>query len=399
VIGGADAPGLEWAFAQCPEFGREIRAFVPAFSHRIVWKTRPKSTDEVCALAVETSAIFEAQVETAIRADRRVDWSALMVHFHNLDGLQHRLWPELELDTTFPLRREWVEPTIRMIRALDSAVGRLLELAAHRGAAVIAVSDHGFGPCRELVNVNGLLCRAGLQRKLSYGTRFRYRLSRLADRLRRWSARREGAGRRSHRSIEGQVGCDWKRTVAFAPFGQLSGCIFVTEEVQGESRERVLAEVIGTLREARHPETDELLFEDAFSIADRYGLDPRREGLPDVMAASSDGYQAQAKWSPFCDRLLKPDPDLPGTHYMDGILAIDAAGIAPRSDLRAELVDVAPTTMALMGLPVPARMRGRVVREACSNDCAVDTGRRRLGRFDAAEAAPSPAVLRYAPGA
>jgi predicted AlkP superfamily phosphohydrolase/phosphomutase len=173
----------------------------------------------------------------------------------------------------------------------------------------------------------------------------------------------------------------------------------LTEEVQGESRERVLAEVIGTLREARHPETDELLFEDAFSIADRYGLDPRREGLPDVMAASSDGYQAQAKWSPFCDRLLKPDPDLPGTHYMDGILAIDAAGIAPRSDLRAELVDVAPTTMALMGLPVPARMRGRVVREACSNDCAVDTGRRRLGRFDAAEAAPSPAVLRYAPGA
>src|SRR5205814_361942 len=114
----------------------------------------------------------------------------------------------------------------------DDAAGRLLELASRRDAAVIALSDHGFGPCRALVNVNGLLRRAGLQRGLPYGTRFRYRAYRLADRLRRWRTRREqgDTGRRQPRSIDGQVGCDWRRTVAFAPFGQLSGCVFLNPD-------------------------------------------------------------------------------------------------------------------------------------------------------------------------
>ena len=53
-------------------------------------------------------------------------------------------------------------------------------------------------------------------------------------------------------------------------------------------------------------------------------IDPAAEGLPHVLALSSDGYQAQAKWSPFHGGLLRPDPDLPATHYMDGIVAIDA---------------------------------------------------------------------------
>ena len=95
--------------------------------------------------------------------------------------------------------------------------GVLLELASQRDAAVIALSDHGFGPCRALVNVNGLLQRAGLQRKLTSGTRFRYRINRLSDRLRGWKARRAGdGGRRQPRSIDGEVGCDWRRTTAFA---------------------------------------------------------------------------------------------------------------------------------------------------------------------------------------
>ena len=100
IVAGSDAPGPEWVFAQCPEFGLEIRAEVPDYSHKIIWKRRPKSTDEVVALARRNRAGFRAQAEAAERADARTDWSALMVHFHNLDGLQHRLWPDLHVDET-----------------------------------------------------------------------------------------------------------------------------------------------------------------------------------------------------------------------------------------------------------------------------------------------------------
>jgi predicted AlkP superfamily phosphohydrolase/phosphomutase len=379
VVAGSDAPGLEWAFAQCPEFGDEVRAQLPDYTHKIVWKSRPRRLADLRALAAKNRAAFRAQAEAAERADARTDWTALMVHFHNLDGLLHRLWPYLDVDQTRADRPDWRAEVVSCLRALDEAAGRLMELACRRDAAIIAVSDHGFGPCRALVNVNGLLRGAGLQRGLAYGTRFRYRASRLRDRFRRWRTRHEpgGSGRRLPRSIDGEVGCDWSRTLAFAPFGQLSGCIYVNRDIAaGAAADRVAREAIDVCLAARDPASGAPLFADAFSVADRYGIDPVAEGLPDVLAPSADGYQAQAKWSPFHNGLLRPDPNLPATHWRDGIVAIDAPDIRPGDGVRADLHDLAPTTLALLGLPVPDGMEGRVLHEAFESPLAVRYGAR-----------------------
>jgi len=376
VVAGADAPGLEWAFAQCPGFGREVRAEVPDFTHKIVWKNRPRTLDELTERATRTRAIFRAQAEAAERADARTDWSALMVHFHNLDSLQHRLWPYLDVDGTGVRAKGWNEQADACVRSLDESVGRLLDLASRRDAAIVAVSDHGFGPCKALVNVNGLLQSAGLQRGMLYGTRFRYRGQRLGDRFHRWLTRRApgGAGRRLPRSVEGSLGCDWKRTLAFAPFGQLSGCIYLNPATVSDAgaADRVISEVIAVCRDARDPETGDPLFRDAFSTAERYGLDPTERGMPDVLALSADGYQAQAKWRVTVrNELLRPDPNLPATHWVDGVIAVDAPGCRPGGHLRADLHDVAPTALALLGLPVPETMDGRVLHEAFTSPLEV----------------------------
>jgi predicted AlkP superfamily phosphohydrolase/phosphomutase len=304
-----------------------------------------------------------------------------MVHFHNLDSLQHRLWPYLDVDETGIREPGWNEEVGRCLDVLDESVGRLMELASRRDAAVIAVSDHGFGPCKALVNVNGLLREAGLQRGLMYGTRFRYRAERLGDRFHRWLTRTApgGPGRRLPRSMDGQVGCDWKRTVAFAPFGQLSGCIFLTPEVNANAAraERTRAEIIDVFRNARDPETGDRLFSDVFDTADRYDVDPRAEGLPEVFALSADGYQAQAKWGVTVrNQRLKPDPNLPGTHWMDGIVAIHAPDVRAGGHLRANLEDIAPTALAMLGIRVPETMEGRVLHEAFENPLPVRYGAR-----------------------
>jgi predicted AlkP superfamily phosphohydrolase/phosphomutase len=381
VVAGSDAPGLDWAFAQCPGFGREVMAEVPGFTHKIVWKSRPRTVEALREQAARNRATFRAQVEAAERADARTDWSALMVHFHNLDSLQHRLWPYLGVDGAGTRDRVWNAAAQSCVRVLDECVGRLLDLAARRDAAVVAVSDHGFGPCKALVNVNGLLRAAGLQRGLMYGTRFRYRAQRLGDRLHRWLTRRApgGGGRRLPRSVDGQVGCDWKRTLAFAPFGQLSGCIFLNPETtaRASTAARALGEVIGLCRSARDPETGAPLFRDVFSTAERFGLDPSERGLPDILALSADGYQAQAKWRvTLRNELLRPDPDLPATHWRDGIVAIDAPGVLPGDRLSADLHDVAPTTLAMLGLEIPETMTGRVLHEAFDHPLSVRYGTR-----------------------
>lgn len=371
VVAGTDAPDPEWAFMQCPSFGQKVREQVQGYPHKIIWKSRPRRLEDLLRLSARNRRAFHALADAAMLADQETDWTALMVHFHDLDSLQHRLWPYLEVDETGVSEAGWNEPVVSCLKALDEAVGRLLELASSRDAAVMAVSDHGFGPCRALVDVNGMLREAGLQKGLAYGTRFSYRFHRLADRLKRWRSRREhqhqqAAASRSPRSIEGQVGCDWSRTVAFAPFGQLSGCIFLNPGVVATATQgdQAIAEIMGLFRESRHPETGELLFADVFNVADRYGLDPEREGLPEVLALSADGFQAQAKWSPFNHAGVCPDANLPATHYKEGVLSIFAPEVKPGDRLSADLQDVAPTTLALLGLSVPQHMEGRVIQEA-----------------------------------
>ena len=361
VVAGADAPGRASAFAQCPDFGDELAAEVPAYTHKLLWKTRPRTLEALKAEVDRTIDAFHAQAEAAIRAEGRVGWSALMVHFHNLDGMQHRLWPYLDLDETAAHQPAWTAQVARAFRALDDAAGRLLELADRRGAAVIAASDHGFGPCKALVDVNGLLRKAGLQRGLAYGTRFRYRLNRIADRLRRHQSRLDGERPRTPRSLAGLVGCDWRRTAAFAPYGQLCAHVYLNEHVAGVG---VIDEVVGVLRSARDPSTGDALFADAFAVADRFGLDPAERGLPAVMAPSADGYQAQAKWDRAHRSPLAADWDLPATHRMAGVLALDAPGVRAGASLDTELHDVAPTALAILGLEAPAAMEGTAISEA-----------------------------------
>ncbi len=180
------------------------------------------------------------------------------------------------------------------------------------------------------------------------------------------------------RSIDGQVGCDWKKTTAFAPFGQLSGCVFLRPDIaeHASTADRTIAEVVDLLRSARDPETGDLLFADAFSVADRYDLDPSSAGLPEILAPSADGYQAQAKWSPLSSRLLAPDPNLPATHRMAGVVAIDAPDIRPGSHLNADLHDLAPTALAMLGVRIPESMEGRVLHEAFENPLIVKYGAR-----------------------
>lgn len=362
VVSGAESPDRASAFRQCPDFGRELARHVPDYTPKNIWKSRPRTLDELRALAARTRAIFLAQAAAAERADAQVDWSALLVHFHLLDGLQHRVWPEIGLDPGSPPDPLWAAEVAGCYRALDEAVGRLLELAARRDAAIVAVSDHGFGPCRALVSVNGLLERGGYQRRLKYGTRYRYRYHRLRHRYARWRLRNQPeAAAALPRPVEGEVGCDWSRTIAYAPFGQLAAFVFLQPDRR--PRPDLAVEVAAYLADRRDPETGAPLFADAFPVAARYGIDPADHGLPDVLAPSADGYQAQAKWSPFDDRWFAPDPDLPATHAMEGIVAIDAPGLPPGDGLRAELPDIAPTTLGLLGLEAPEYMEGRCLLE------------------------------------
>ena len=63
--------------------------------------------------------------------------------------------------------------------------------------------------------------------------------------------------------------------------------------------------------------------------------------------------------------MVAPDPIYSGSHRMDGVLIAGGSDIAKKEENlnSASLIDLAPTILHLLDLPVPTSIDGRVVTE------------------------------------
>jgi predicted AlkP superfamily phosphohydrolase/phosphomutase len=377
VVSGMDAPHLDAALSGSPEFARILRAEAPGYSLRYFWKQAPRSLEELTENARLTCESFRGRAEGGLVADRFVsDWSVLMVQFQNLDPFQHRVWNYLNVDATGIDRPDWNAAARSVIKGLDDAVGMLLELADRRGARVLVASDHGFGPCLGRVHVNRILIDAGIARLPGLAGVVARRARQAADHLRLWAAKRHDPTARSSSfdlSVTAQFPFDWKRTLAFAPHQDTAAMVYLNAEgrrpgapltnprLVDEARERTVA----ALREAAHPKTGARLFPQVVETAAAYGIDPIREGYPDLIALPDENYWVRTKLAPG-GHWVEPDGNLPGTHRPEGILAITHEALPLGRTLAADLRDVAPTVLSLFGLPIPEHVEGRPL-VACSN--------------------------------
>ena len=123
------------------------------------------------------------------------------------------------------------------------------------------------------------------------------------------------------------------------------------------------------LGDARHPETGKPLFPHIIPTAEAYQIDPAREGYPDLIAMPDEPYWVRTRLTPR-GSWVEPDPNLPGTHRPQGIVALSGAGLTPGRTLSARLVDATPTILSLLGLPIPGHIEGRPIaggREAAES--------------------------------
>ncbi|CAN5916835.1 alkaline phosphatase family protein [soil metagenome] len=366
IVSGMDAPHLDAALSGYPEFAERLRAEVPRYDLKYQWKRVPESLDEFTENARQTVEGFLGRAEGGLLADRLVpDWSALMVQFQNLDPFQHRAWRYLNVDETGIDNPPWNEQAGAVLRGLDQAIGWLCELAEKRGAAVLAVSDHGFGPCLGRLHVNRILIDAGLASVPGLFGRVQRRATQGADRLRLWDAKRHDRGARSASfaaSVRAQYPFDWKRTAAFAPHQDTAAMVYLNRSSGPLTTARQVDDAckaaVQALAGASHPETGRPLFPMVFSTAEAYGIDPADQGYPDLIALPDDPYWVRTKLSPGAG-WVEADAALPGTHRLDGIYTLSAPGVAPGAGARAELRDVSPTVLALLGLAIPEPMRGQ----------------------------------------
>ena len=370
VVSGMDAPHLEAALSGAPDgFAEALRQEAPRYSLKYQWKRVPETLEELKANALATTEGFLGRAEGALLADRMAtDWSALLVQFQNLDPFQHRAWRYLNVDETGIEDPSWNAAAEEVLRGLDRAIGMLCELADRRGAAILCVSDHGFGPCLGRVHVNRILLDHGLIKLPGVSGRLRRRANQAVDRLRLWGDKRrdpKARGASFHASITASFPFDWSRTVAFAPHQDCGAMVYIPRNgtdggpLPSNARqvEEVRQQTMGILAAANHPETGEPLFPKVIDLGADYDLDPAELGYPDVIALPDRRYWVRTKLT--ADRSwVAADPSLPGTHRPEGIVTLSAPGFGPEVSLDAALRDVTPSVLSMLGEPIPEHIRG-----------------------------------------
>lgn len=365
IVAGFDSPSVASAFTKPPELRDRILARLPAYSLVAVADPSDPSLERDA-----TFAAFVADVErgldqrTAIARDLLAEggWDVFMVHYQDVDALQHAAWRFMGDGSARAARLR------ALYRRLDGCLEELLR-AAPADALVFVVSDHGFGNHTGRLFPNALLRR---WRYLDWHGRHRTRLRRfVARRLGRRATRTDtpwDVQVREH-GFARALPLVWRRTRAYVAVAEICALLYLN--LRGREPEGIVApgaeaeQLVDELRErlagARDPRDGAPVFARIARGADVYP-DDRHGRRPELVLVPRPGYTIYRELRP---RLwIDHHRLMAGTHRDDGILVASGDGVrASRLSEPASIVDVMPTVLAAAGVPIPDDVDGRVLAE------------------------------------
>ncbi len=266
-------------------------------------------------------------------------------------------------------------------RLVDAQIERLLEYADDN-TTVLLVSDHGFGEHRGFVNINVLLSQLGLLRMqgaagLIHGPVVRP-VRTPAQTWLRHTIRRLLPPRAANRIRSALHQVDWERTraVAYAPNPKIRLNLRGRDPL-GIVSENQVPELEATITEAllgiKDPQTGQAVVQALHRGSELYP-GARADEAPDLVVEIRDfAYQnvdifqiraTQPHTAEAARRIRQRRHDNAGTHRLHGILIAAGAGTAAGGRrAEADLCDITPTALTLLGLPVPRLMDGRPLVE------------------------------------
>lgn len=369
-----------------PELLKEVE---DKFGEYLLYHKQVYTKDNVANVLAELEEHTAYRQRVAEYLLKRDPWDFAMVYFEGTDRLQHELWHII--DPSSPMydaqeAAQYGERTRNYYRVLDEDVRKLAELAQAQDpdTAVILMSDHGFGAIHKFVNFNIWLLKEGfLQLKQDIPTQIKralfdlgftpslgYRLSmhfgfanlRLSqgitnrNQILDWVRR----GFLSFRNV------DWARTRAFSSgnYGQIFVNLKGREpygSVASSDFTSVCKEITARLGELKDPATGENVVARIFAPQEIF-WGPFADDAPDIAFLLAENYKALGTLEFASNKVIEPAFGNSGDHRMDGFVGMIGREIKPGTIIEnATIMDVAPTILYLMGLPIPSDLDGQVL--------------------------------------
>ncbi len=405
MISGMDAPGIDSNFTYPTTLSGELKRIIGDYSLEAgLWSYINKG--EINLAIEKQHETIDKRFEVTKYLMNNYPWDLFVSVFTATDRVQHAFWkymdprhPSYKLEEA----KKYGDAILNVYRKMDHIVGYLLDHLSE-DTVLFIMSDHGAGLCsNKTLYLNNWLCKEGLLEYKDFrpqqGSGNSQRLKRLLytkllGGLPRdfWKAlpreTRDQVRKRfpvvfnkmASQFFFSRINMD--ETKAYAE--ESKNFIWVNlkgREARGTVRpgreyEEVRERIIHGLLGEKDPGSGEPVVDNVLRREDIYHGD-NFEKAPDLVVTFKDlGYVPRPSYTVAPDVVLKTIPRLEleqsesntranARHLPNGILLMRGKGIRPGRKIDgAQIMDLAPTILYTMGLPVPTDMDGKVLESA-----------------------------------
>ena len=379
-----------------------------------------KGRGEIFLNALKYSA--DQRVKAAEYLIQKYPWDFFMLVFPETDTVSHGMWSSYDAthhEHDPAEAAKFRDGILEIYQHIDGLLARLLDRVVANSAeqspisnlqspiSILLMSDHGHGPVRNFLYVNNYLAQRGylkikpniasqlkrvaFQLGLTPRTVYRILLAVGLGKLRRTLDKRRGGRGLLKRFFLSFGDVDWSRTRAYS-IGYI-GEVHINlrgREPQGivepgDDYERTRDQVIADLRALKLPDGQPLV-EYIWKKEEIYRGAHLAEA-PDILFLPRNLETiAFGDFEFGSNKIVEPSYGVSSSHRMNGIFIASGAGVKQAGEFSgAQLIDLAPTILHLMGLPVPTDMDGRVLTEALADARKIEYGGSSAGAAPATE--------------
>lgn len=399
LVSGELTPSLDSEFSYPPELKEEL---LNNTSFKLdIDRTVYRESENMDPLLDEIYSLTESNKEVSLYLMKKYDWDLFSTIFTGPDRIQHFFWKFMDPEhQEHPGENKYRDAILEYYKKLDGVLGEVMDNVGSN-TNILIVSDHGMQPIYKTFFVNNWLIKKGYlhlkakEKKDIYGKKsMKYWMEKLGikyikiiDFLKKIKVaeHRKRLPKKLRKFLLNTAipsgglnisDADWSKTVAYSYV--YDGGIHLNLKdrdpygVVGDSEyEDLRNNIIEELERLEDPDTGENVVDKLYKKEELY-KGAMLKYAPDIYLKLKDGYYSEFRIHPE-GRIFGKSIRKNAYHYYYGVFLARGPDIKTGYKITSpEIVDIAPTVLHMLNVPIPMDMDGRVLREIFNpeSDCA-----------------------------
>ena len=313
------------------------------------------------------------------------EWDMMMVHFMETDQVQHFMWNYHEDES-----KDW-DPVFDIYKKADEAIGKIND-KLNEDDTLLIMSDHGFGPLNYDFHIDTWLLREDyIKFKDNFFTKFKkFFFNRGVNKeslypigeylypvVNKINFINNVLDVASNPVLEwlflSSQNVDWENTVAYSH--SEIGHIYLNVKgreprgcVEPEDVPEVKQEIMEKLRELENPFTGKKITSQVYE-GDKYYHGDKAHLAPDIIFLPDDmEIIGKGAYEFLTHKTVNKSRFQTGHHRMEGMFFAKGPHVRSNNGVNAGIIDLAPTILYDLGLPVLDSMDGEVIATAFKDE-------------------------------